>query len=75
MQCLKNKNILSVRRRVRRKKENENKIDEGRSQESDDKDHQYDGIDDQPNDMEGHYTGIIHSDDDKTHQYMELNAV
>ena len=75
MQCLKNKNILSVRRRVRRKKENENKINEGRSQESDDKDHQYDGIDDQTNEMEGHYTGISHSDDDKNHQYMELNVV
>nr|XP_022318603.1 CUB and sushi domain-containing protein 3-like [Crassostrea virginica] len=67
--------FIILRRRVRRKKENENKIDEGRSQESDDKDHQYDGIDDQPNEMEGHYTGISHSDDDKTHQYMELNAV
>ena len=72
---LKNIKLSSFRRRVRRKKDNETKIDEGRSRESDDKDHQYDGIDDQPNEMEGPYTGISHSVDDKNHQYMELNAV
>ena len=38
-------------------------------------DHQYAGIDNQLNEMEGHYTGMSHSDDDKNHQYMELNAV
>ena len=71
----KHNQLCSFRRRIRGKKENRNKTDERRSQESDDKDNQYDGIDDQPNEMEGHYTGMSHSDDDKNHQYMELHAV
>lgn len=60
------------RRRLRKQKENVNYEEE--IHQSDDKDHEYTGLEQQPYDNEAHYVVTEETPDDTNHQYTELKV-